>query len=492
MSQALNYGPLIEQLADRSTQSTLSTLGIKNTALRKHLVGLFSCAPGEGASFLSDPVFEAAFGWKTADSSMHELEGQLLSPALVRAMDKPPAAFEREYRFGREWQPYEHQLEAWQTLLAKEPRPAVITSGTGSGKTECFLVPILNDLAREIETENRTLEGVRALFLYPLNALINSQKDRLEAWTSGFDGKGRFCLYNGATPERLPASFKRSKVEVQDRAMLRSAPPPVLLTNSTMLEYMLVRGEDAPILKKSQGSLRWIVMDEAHSYLGSQAAELSLLLRRVIHAFGVKADDVRFVATSATIGGDDYKERLRDFLAGVAGVSRDRVSVISGKREAPLPSEGNGPDLPLEAINAIDPQDSISEHRFSALCSSTTAKTIRRIFVDNPALSLKEVQAHLGGGTSHDALAWLDACSGASKIIDDGRETFVPLRAHLFHRVTAGLWACPDVKCSAKRAHSLIVRNGRLARFIPTFANVAIARHLFTKSVFAENATRSI
>ena len=72
-----------------------------------------------------------------------------------------------------------------------------------------------------------------------------------------------------------------------------------------MLEYMLVRQEDRPILDQSQGLLRWVVLDEAHTYLGSQAAETALLLRRVMHSFGVSPESVRFVATSATIGSED-------------------------------------------------------------------------------------------------------------------------------------------------------------------------------------------
>ncbi|MCV5688520.1 hypothetical protein OFN32_30410, partial [Escherichia coli] len=89
------------------------------------------------------------------------------------------------------------------------------------------------------------------------------------------------------------------------------APPSIMVTNTTMLEYMLIRRKDAPIIEKSQGMLKYIVLDEAHSYIGSQAAELSLLLRRVMHGFGVTPDQVRFVATSATIGGADSDDDLK-------------------------------------------------------------------------------------------------------------------------------------------------------------------------------------
>ena len=87
-----------------------------------------------------------------------------------------------------------------------------------------------------------------------------------------------------------------------DRLTLRDSPPPLLVTNLTMLEYMLVRAKDAPILEASRGRLKWIVLDEAHTLVGAAAAEVSLLLRRVMEAFEVDPADMRFVATSATIG----------------------------------------------------------------------------------------------------------------------------------------------------------------------------------------------
>lgn len=95
---------------------------------------------------------------------------------------------------------------------------------------------------------------------------------------------------------------------------MREEPAPILVTNGTMLEYMMVRQVDAPIIQKSKAekSLRWIVLDEAHTYVGSQAAELALQLRRVMTAFGVTPDDVRFVATSATMAGSDAEKQLKN------------------------------------------------------------------------------------------------------------------------------------------------------------------------------------
>src|SRR5690606_4085119 len=326
------------------------------------------------------------FDWRTADSTMADLASEgLLSRRLVRAMATPSARPElQEYVFPEDRYPWQHQLEAWRALMAPEPRSVLVTSGTGSGKTECFLVPILDQLAREQEGAGR-LSGVRALFLYPLNALINSQRSRLRAWCEPFGGKVRFCLYKGDTPEVASPTVRRvsGDEEVADRKTLREDPPPILVTNSTMLEYMLIRKADQPIVRASKGLLRWIVLDEAHTYLGSHAAEMALLLRRVLHAFGVSAQDVRFVATSATIG-DDSEEaarRLRTFLADLAGVDPDRVSIIRGQREAPVLPEhylSQHRDLPaIEVLRSMPPDE-----LFDALAANRDVRRMRQQLLD--------------------------------------------------------------------------------------------------------------
>src|SRR6185503_19801616 len=109
------------------------------------------------------------------------------------------------------------------------------------------------------------------------------------AWTKPFQDNIRFCLYNGNTkPEfRQAVLNKKPRNEVHDRQSLWASPPPILITNPTMLEYMLIRNIDRPILNHSKGKLKWVILDEVHTYIGSQAAELALLLRRTLYAFGV-------------------------------------------------------------------------------------------------------------------------------------------------------------------------------------------------------------
>ena len=439
MSDSVNIPNLISDLSTRSGRAILSQLGLRSPALRKHLAELYARGPGEPGSLLADPVVEAAFGWKVADTDMSSLAKRgLLTRNLVRAMDSPPSEFRAEYRFPATRKPFEHQLDCWNHLLDVVPRSVLVASGTGSGKTECFLVPILEDLARE-RAAARQLTGVRALFLYPLNALINSQRDRLRAWCNGFGNDIRFCLYNGETPETVPADKqRRAGAEQLSRRLLRESPAPILVTNSTMLEYMLVRTEDRPIVDQSRGKLRWIVLDEAHTYVGSQAAEMALLLRRVLHRFEMEPSDVRFVATSATIGGENAAGDLQRFLADVSGAPLDRMHVVTGKRFVPELPPMNA-EKESEDLEGLPP-----EALYTALCDHPEARAVRRRLENEPA-TLKALRKTSNLPPS-EITSILERASTARK--DD--EAFLPVRVHLFHRAQRGLWAYVNAACSGR------------------------------------------
>lgn len=452
------FAELMPTLSRRSTQAVISQLGFANLPLRRKLQELFTDIYGADGTFLADPTFEAVFGWKTAEPALGDLEGSVLEPELVEALDGAG-----DFAFKREMHPYRHQLDAWEVLGTKDPQSLIVTSGTGSGKTECFMIPILDHLVR-LKRELGRLVGVRALFLYPLNALINNQRNRLRAWTEPFGGDIRFCLYNGNTPERPDRSRvqRESPSEVLDREHLRSQAPPILVTNATMLEYMLVRTQDAPILEQSHGKLEWIVLDEAHTYIGSQAAEISLLLRRVMHAFGVSADRVRFVATSATIGDPEGTagQQLREFLADLAGVDMGQVHLVAGERAIPqLPEVQVGEAGTLSHLEAIDQGIAVSSARFEHLASHPLARCIRGRFTEASdgatVARLSQVCQVIHGPKENysleeqqEGLRWLDLLSGTRK--EEGGEAFLPLRGHLFHQTLSGIWACADKGCSLK------------------------------------------
>lgn len=441
------FTSLSDQLNRDATRAALGLLSFRSDALREHLRDLFQSAPGTSGAFLADPVFEATFGWRLAKDNLGDLSGKLLHPDVVKALCEPDKAFSEEYTFAAEQAPYQHQIEAWRALIEANPsRSVLVSSGTGSGKTECFLVPILHELASELDTRQSGLTGVRAIFLYPLNALIKSQRDRLTAWAEPFGGRIRYCLYNGDTPNE---GKSRWRSEVCDRKTLRTNPPPILVTNATMLEYMLVRTEDQPILTQSQGKLRWIVIDEAHNYIGSQAAELTLLLRRVVHAFGCRAEEVHFVATSATITGpgDRADEQLRNFLADIAGVPPDQVSVVRGKRHVPsLPRAKNRhSSVDISTLGGLSPQE-----LFRMLASDQRVRQWRSALLKE-AQTLSQLAGMISRNKSEQTRTTLHLLDWCTQARNEKDEPLLPLRCHLFQRVLNGLWACANCDCADRQ-----------------------------------------
>ncbi|ANG63069.1 DEAD/DEAH box helicase [Marinobacterium aestuarii] len=456
------FKDLINQSLNRTREATLSILGIQDQGLRTHLSEQMHNRMGEAGCFFAPPVFEHTFGWEAGDVTFAQLKGGLLSESVVAALTDAP---NENYRFDAQIYPYKHQLTSWKALLAERPKSAVITTGTGSGKTECFMVPILQDLVSEYECSGRALVGVRALFLYPLNALINSQRERLDAWTSPFGDSIRFCLYNGNT-ENLKSKVKKEQGlrpnEILSRERLREEPAPILMTNATMLEYMLVRQVDEPIIRisREQRSLRWIVLDEAHTYIGSQAAELSLLLRRVVEAFGKEAHEIRFVATSATIAGEDAAQKLQSYLASLAGVKDDQVIVIGGSRTVPTVDHSPTNRLSFDEIRQIDSGRTVSGARYDALSNHRLAYFIRnRIVGSQKPLDLNELVADVESfldsqdpeSRQQELLGWIDLMTDTQPT--EKEPPFLKLRGHFHQRMLHGLWSCIDAKCSAKSAH---------------------------------------
>lgn len=454
------FESLIDELRTRSTRAIQSLLALKNPALRDYMSQQLLGIPGQKGALLADPVFEPTFGWQKSQASLISLSGNLLHPSLVHNMTTPPASAGIR-PFPANAKVYQHQLEAWKKLSTKETKSLVVTSGTGSGKTECFMVPVLDSLARDA-AKRGTLQGVQAIMIYPLNALINSQQNRLDAWTDGFGGKVRYCLYTSGLKPAEKSSSQRSKGHVYDRKGLRASAPPLLVTNATMLEYMLVRKDDAPILKQSEGQLKWIVLDEAHTYIGSQAAEMALLLRRVMHAFKVEPKDVRFIATSATFGNDDATVKsLTKFLADMAGIDETQVEVVQGQRQVPcLPSFAEtSSSSTLNELAAIDPAMEASASRYLALSGHPLARNIRQAFItqDGTRVNTLSALAQQFASTisSQDLLAWLSLMSGTQ--LPDGEDDpfFLPVRLHLFHNVLQGLLVCVDPKCPCNQGTPL-------------------------------------
>ncbi len=204
---------------------------------------------------------------------------------------------------------YKHQVETIRKLRAG--RNVALASGTGSGKTLSFLIPILSEIM-----ENPA-PGIHALLLYPMNALVNDQLKLLRRLLKHHPHI-RFGRY--VNIEVTPETERKARElypdapqnEVVSREIFRKRPPQILITNYSMLEYLLLRPSDTPLFS---GPWRFIVVDEAHSYRGAKGSEVALLLRRVRDRVKGPGDNsIQYVATSATLG-DDKEETVQKVQA---------------------------------------------------------------------------------------------------------------------------------------------------------------------------------
>ena len=340
--------------------------------------------------------------------------------------------------------PYLHQSEAIRGSLI-ERRNLVIMTGTGSGKTESFLLPILGKLAREASERPDSFAGqpaLRALVLYPMNALVNDQLGRLRGLfgdprlVSLFDtwaGRPpRFGRYTSRTPyagvrtsqkdsakyrafdefyvdiERLShdpnaeghAAARRLRRALKERGKwpakpdlrawlgekgtrwkdartgqfvrgvtlpddselltrheIQSAPPDLLVTNYSMLEYMMMRPIERPIFdmtrtffKRNPDEDFLVVLDEAHLYRGAAGAEVSLLLRRLRDRLGVPADRFRVICATASFNDHDYAP---EFGAQLSGLPASTFQPISGSLDL-RPNDGPGSIQDSNVIGSID------------------------------------------------------------------------------------------------------------------------------------------
>ena len=226
--------------------------------------GLFHCPPLVSAL----PAYETG-------ASARSLLGHATAPHLHDSLANLPSN-----RFDLDRPLYSHQIDSLRLIQGEEN--VVVASGTGSGKTECFLLPILDDAARNPGP------GVRAILIYPMNALANDQLFRLRELLMGLP-QITFGRYTGDTPESEKDARTEELAQVLrpnerfTRKEIRDNPPHILLTNFAMLEYLLLRPKDDALFKRQR--LRFIVLDEAHTYTGAQGIDVALLMRRLKYAF---------------------------------------------------------------------------------------------------------------------------------------------------------------------------------------------------------------
>jgi Lhr-like helicase len=344
---------MVEHIRQRLVDLAVSENFLKDNRLTEICRKIWEGPPDIGG-LVSELWVEGAFPAETSSETLQSLSDIGIFPQdLCKHLDQlnPPYLFPA----GRPL--FVHQATALRLAAANyDSRPVMIISApTGAGKTEAFLLPMLRDLWNNPERHSNG--GIRCLILYPMNALVADQVERVYHWLIGQEKISVFH-FTSETPEtkyeanRQGISYetcrKRTRQEArgweshEGKKLVNPTPvPDIVITNYSMLEYMLCRPQDQCFFGPD---LQCIIVDEAHLYSGNLAAEITLLLRRVMDRCGLEENQVLRIAASATLGGNEYD--LRGFASKIFTSPIRNTHVIIGNK-APLR---------LEKENLISPK----------------------------------------------------------------------------------------------------------------------------------------
>lgn len=455
-----------------------------------------------------EPLLEATMPYTSGPSIAETCAAAGLSESVARELGR--LLFGADETFSLR----PHQAEALRNSLAPATaaqRNVVVTSGTGSGKTECFLLPVLARLLAEREKnwpapapinpwwEARGAQGswrplragstrpaaARAMILYPTNALVEDQVSRLraavQATRKGDNAPGLFFgRYTGVTlgSGSCPATLDEERVidaakvlrdiEGELRSLAGGGPelaaqfsdprcgemmtrwdmiahaPDILVTNFSMLNVMMMRDVEEPIFAATRDWLAQdhsrsftLVVDELHSYRGTQGSEVALVVRNLLRRLGIDAGSpqLRCIATSASLDGEQGREYVEQFF----GVDRSTFNIIPGEPRAIEPPRA----LPVTSFAGATPSPTLAaEHRVAeALASALLSGE------DSRPRPLGDVAARLfgeaGGKEGGEGLRTALSSVAATKASYDAPR----FRSHSFFRMIRGIWACANPEC---------------------------------------------
>jgi len=352
----------------------------------------------------------------TKDSVFHEPYVSVRLPFRV-AEDMPEDFFSAIHQ---KYKPYVHQQRAFERLTGEDGRSTLIATGTGSGKTECFLYPIL-----EYCYKHRGEKGIKALIIYPMNALATDQSKRIaELIHTSPELRGNVTagMYVGGR-ESVPSRAMNDEHIITDHETMLSSPPDILLTNYKMLDYLLVRPKDALLWNgnSSPETLKYIAVDELHTFDGAQGTDLACLLRRLKSRLFTPIGHLCCIGTSATMGNKESSAGILRYATEVFGEPFEADAVVTEDRltaseffEGKTPTDFTLPDqAAVDALNAaveLNDQTVFLETAATAWLDENFAYT--DIMSDDARLSLgahlmrhdftQEILAYIAGGFVQD------------------------------------------------------------------------------------------
>ncbi len=269
---------------------------------------------------------------------------------------------------------YSHQEKAVRAVL--DNKNVIVSTGTGSGKTESFLLPIIDYCLKTIDktpADDNSDDGLAAILIYPMNALVNDQLERLRPMLAGTGIT--FGRYTGETPQNSNYGLKKLSEkraytaaeleafyqnkadlplpyeECYSRDEIIAKRPKILLTNYSQLEYLLLRDKDLELFKTP--TLKFIVLDEVHTYTGELGSEMACLIRRIK---ALMHDKITCIGTSATVANTDSAQVIKNFAADLFGESKDSFTVIEEEYKKSDADERlmYCPDMPSNIENLLD------------------------------------------------------------------------------------------------------------------------------------------
>lgn len=345
--------------------------------------------------------------------------------------------------------PYQHQLEAFNRLTTQDghaPQNTLLTTGTGSGKTECFQFPVLDYCYRL-----RNFRGIKAIILYPMNALATDQAGRLAKAIyndSRLNGQITVGLFIGRGKDAGDLSMVMDKDHViEDPEKILDNPPDILLTNFKMLDYGLMRSRYQRLWNNNKGDkstlLKFLVLDELHTYDGAQGTDVANLIRRLKLKLHLPTEHLCCVGTSATMGnGEGAKKALCQFASDVFGESFETDSIIEEHRLG----VDEFLDRPIEDPTAYDAKSLASQQITRDLLKITSEAGI--IHIDDLMRELAEKNKEFGALSEregekrprYDRLESLLATVSRAKVKVGNRERpYLPLQVQLWIRELSGI-----------------------------------------------------
>lgn len=400
------------------------------------------------------PFLELSGSYKAGHSIESLIQSGEVS-SLFRKLEPVPEK-ERELKLERPL--YLHQEQALKKASAGNN--LVVTTGTGSGKTECFLLPLINSLLKE--KEGGTLNnGVRAIIIYPMNALANDQIKRMRALFAHYPDI-TFGLYIGNTEHEYANALKayrgtygaNAKLlpnELIARSTMQDTPPHILITNYSMLEYMMLRPKDDKVF--SSAKLRFIVLDEAHIYKGTTGMETAMLMRRLRARINTM-EKVQYILTSATLGGKDADQDILKFAYNLCGVNFTADNIIRSQDATPkMIDEQN---FPIELFSALanrktDAATILEQYSIPDPCPSEPdeeklyelllrthlfKKLMEAAHAPISIASLREALRPCCSMTEQQLIDFITVCSQAEK----GKSSLIKARYHFFVRALEGAY----------------------------------------------------